>query len=159
MNGGSVMTGYARLAVAFATVVVFSTATPRILADANYVSIDGPNNKFAADCGYKIETSTVNGRVVIVITLSPKAAKSFEYGELTLKKDNKLVVETICGLVRVPREKSGILKMTIDPMLFDGGDLTISSREIEGQVPPRNFAGFRRSLDKILAEMKAMENK
>lgn len=140
-----------RLATVITTMVVLYAATPRALADANFVPLDGP---FASACGYKIETSRVNSQVVIQISLNKEAVKSFAYAELTLKKGYKTLAETIVGLVRFNGGKSGVVKLTLDPQVFDGGELTINSMEIKDKAMPKNFAGFRLSLEKFLAQPK-----
>ena len=153
------MTRSLTLAVAIATVVTFYAGTPNVLADAYLVPLDGPDKTVASDYGYTINTSTVNRQVVIQISLTEAAFKSFGSGELTLKRGDKTVVETTCGLLRLDHGKGGILKLTLDPQMIDGGELTIWSAAIKGAPPVKNFGGFRLSIEKLLPQTKAAEGK
>jgi hypothetical protein len=154
------MASFMRLAAVLVSVFVLSALMPSALADANYLPLDGSNKNIKpSDFGYKIKTSTVNGQVVVEISLAAKAVKSFDSAELTLTKGSKTVVEATCGLVRLPDGKTGIMKLTLNPQVIDGGYLTISSAPIEGVVPARNFAGFRVSIERLLAPAKAAQAK
>jgi hypothetical protein len=154
------MGSFMKLAATLLSVFVLSVATPSALADANYLALDASNKNInPSDFGYRIETSTVNRQVVVEISLAEKAVKSFDSAELTLTKGNKTVVEATCGLVRFPGGKAGTMKLTLDPQVIDGGYLTISSAPIEGVVPARNFAGFRLSIEELLALANASQSK
>ena len=71
-----------------------------------------------------------------------------------MKKANKTVVEATVGLVYLDGGKKGLLKLTLDPQVIDGGVLDITSKEIEGQPLVRDFAGFRVSLERLLGQAK-----
>jgi hypothetical protein len=155
------MVAFMKLPAVLISVFVLGVATPGALADAFFVPLDG-SNKFVpkpSEFGYKIETSTVNGQVVLEITLNEAAAKSFDSADLILRKHTKTAVEATVGLVRLDGGKKGLLKLTVDPQVFDGGNLDISSAKIEGQPEIRNFAGFRQDIGRYLPKVKAAQGK
>ena len=155
------MVAFMKFAAVLISVFVLGVATPRALADGFFVPLDG-SNKFVpmpSEFGYKIETSTVNGKVVIEITLNEVAVKSFDSAELILRKHTKTAVEATVGLVRLDGGKRGLLKLTLDPQVFEGGNLDIWSAKIEGQPPIKNFAGFRLDIGRYLPEVKAAHGK
>ena len=94
-----------------------------------------------------------------MITLNEAAVKSFDSAELILRKGNKTAVEIIVGLRRLEGAKTGLLNLTIDPQVIDGGNLDIYSAKIEGQLPITNFAGFRLDIGKYLAEARTAQPK
>jgi hypothetical protein len=146
------MFAFMKFAGVLISVFVLGVATPGALADGVLVPLDV---KF----GYKIETSMVNEQVIIEITLNEAAVKSFDSAVLTLKKGNKTAVETIVGLMRLDGgKKGGVLRLTLDPQVFDGGNLEISSAQIEGQPKIKNFAGFRLDIWS-LPDVKAAQGK
>jgi hypothetical protein len=151
------MAAFMKFAAVLLSVIVLGWATPGALADGFFVPLDG-SNKFVpkpSEFGYKIETSTVNGHVVIEITLNEAAAKSFDSANLILRKHTKTAMEAMVGLVRLDGGKKGLLKLTVDPQVFDGGNLDISSAQIEGQPEISNFAGFRLDVGRYLPQVKA----
>jgi hypothetical protein len=153
------MAHLAKLAGIVATVFVLHAVTPRVRADAVLIPLDGSGKTIKpSDFGYQIDTFAVNRRVIIQIVLTEDAAKSFGSGRLTLTKAGETVVETTLGLDSAGAKK-GLLKVTLDPQVIDGGELVIFSGEIKGQPVLGNFGGFRLSIEALLAQAKKAGDK
>jgi hypothetical protein len=153
------MARFAKLPVVVASVLALGALAQNAWADAFLVPLDGSDKTLKpSDFGYKIDTFTVNRRVVIQIVLTEDAARSFGSGQLKLTNAGETVVETTLGLDSAGAKK-GLLKVTLDPKAVDGGELVIWSRPIEGQPPLKNFGGFRLSIKMLLAQAKEAEGK
>src|SRR5436190_2046803 len=128
-----------------------------VMEDANLVPLDGSRTGIKpSDFGYRIETNITDQHVNISFILSSAAAKSFGHADLSLTRAGKTLVETQLGLTLVG-EKEGRMSLKLARQSVDDRELVIWSDWIEGAPAVRNFAGFRVSIAKLVAQTKEDE--
>jgi hypothetical protein len=137
------------------TLLILALVASTARADAVLISIDSPDSR-AADFGYTVRVVPGPKLVYIYLDLTAPAAKAFGTGDLTLMRGQQMVFE---GNVTIQKDNAGkgTLKLTIDPSVIDGGEMTIWRGYIDGSPPTRNFGGFRLSIARLLQQAREPE--
>jgi hypothetical protein len=129
--------------------VVLALTAQAAMADAHLIGLTGKGSK-PAEYGYTIRTVESGKKVEICLELTPDAAKAFGQGELALTKGDKTIVEAMVTIAKDGKGK-GTLKLTLDRLAVDGGELLIWSAPIKDAPTTINFGGFRLSIADLLA--------